>query len=178
MVTQRSPERHLVALMSFGTPQRVINLRRDYEKSLRLLGSDQRHYGSSSGSHRDASFVEADSLDMEGEVSPVRGFGGYASPSPRTATRSPASSSSHPHSHSQSRSREKGGAHHANSQYDGYPALSVDKDEQIRELHEEVDRLKAKVNAVVERAEESLQEAIESQQVRAYASLSLSSLYT
>lgn len=165
--------------MSFGTPQRVINLRRDYEKSLRLLGSDQRHYGSSSGSHRDASFVEADSLDMEGEygssrgeVSPVRGFGGYTSPSPWTATRSPASSSSHPHS--QSRSRERGGAHHVHSQSDGYPALSMDKDEQIRELHEEVDRLKAKVNAVVERAEDSLQEAIESQQVRAYAPMHLS----
>ena len=145
--------------MSFGTPQRVLNLRRDYEKSLRHLsdrpGSNQLD-------------MTADSLDL-GDVedagspmSPVRGFGGYSSARKGRSGRAPLSSGSHNHSHNNNNNNNNHSSHIYND---------ADKDEIILDLREEVDRLKAKVNKIVESAEGSLQEAIESQQVRTDPSL-------
>jgi hypothetical protein len=118
--------------MSFGTPQRVLNLRRDYEKSLRNLGNGDRS--------AEKSYME-DSLD-EDSSSPLRGFSGYGSNTGKSHN-----------GHSGSDIRNKTVRRN----------YGEDKDQVIMDLREEVERLKAKVNRIVESAETSLTEAIDSQ---------------
>ena len=131
--------------MSFGTPQRVLNLKRDYERSLRGLEN-------SGSANHDQSYLE-DSLDEES--SPLRGFhSGYRNGGIKAGRR-------------QQSSLRRGGQNRG----------IEDKDQIIMDLREEVERLKTKVNTVVESAETSLQEAIESQEaLRADCDLKLANM--
>jgi hypothetical protein len=130
--------------MSFGTPQRVQALRKEYEKSLRTL--------SSGSTEKNLSFYE-DSLDGDDDV--LRAFNSGKSSSPSSRSRNVHNSDS----------THRGGFKSGSSAFVRREYASIDdKDRLIVELQDEVARLRGKINAVVESAEGSLQEAIEAQE--------------
>jgi hypothetical protein len=137
------------AIMSFGTPQRVLNLKREHEKSLRALGT---YSGEKFNDNLDTGYED------------MAGFGGYhrhldhntGNTGVRNLSRTPAIRSNSPHG---GRARSPTSFMHANSDGD-----EEDKNNTIAQLQQEVDRLRGKVNKVVESAETSLQEAIDAQE--------------
>jgi hypothetical protein len=120
--------------MSFGTPQRVINLRKEHERSVRALNSTNIEKFNDSLDAGDETFV-----NFSGFQSSVKG---------RTATK-----------HGQRGNSPSGRV--------GFTPGMIDiseKDATIARLQDEIERLRSKVNSVVESAESSLQEAIEAQE--------------
>ena len=135
--------------MSFGTPQRVLNLKREHEKSLKALGT---YSGEKFNDSLDAGYE-----DMAGfggyhrHLDHNKNTGGRNNLSPTPANRSNSSRSGRAYSPT-SFTR-------ANNDPD-----EEDKDNTIAQLQQEIDRLRGKVNKIVESAETSLQEAIDAQE--------------
>jgi len=129
--------------MSFGTPQRVLNLKREHEKSLRALGT---YSGENFNDSLDAGYQD------------LPGFGGYH----RNLDQN--KSSSKMPSAIRSASSPRGRASSPTSFLHLSDGDADDKNNTIAQLQEEIERLRGKINKVVESAEASLQDAIEAQE--------------
>jgi len=136
--------------MSFGTPQRVLTLKKEHEKSLRALGT---YSGEKFNDSLDAGYQE------------LPGFGGYHRHlDHNNSNTNGAGTAGRLPSAIRSNTSPRGRMRSPTSFLNMNDGDEEDKSATIAQLQDEVDRLRAKVNKVVESAEASLQDAIDAQE--------------